>query len=236
MTLEERIADVLARLSVLPEAPAGGAIARVAPEDLPRDARPERDRGFNRPSPKPHHESSIPSGVSLRERDPNQPPPKERSLYDWYRWMFERHATEGGRLLSLYLLAEREYLERVDRDACEEKAQKGSITAYSEEGYFVEGVHALRVIEWYEGVHPRDVATAEGQTESWVRKIRRLHERNPEDGRARAGFLDLDEEGRRAAVAKLAARGMSRQKAADRLGIGKTTATRYWPAEELAAA
>jgi hypothetical protein len=213
MTLEQKIRDVLARLSTLSEAPAGNLEAQIA-----------------RSAP----ESAKPGGATLRLRS-DRPPPKARSLFDWYQWQFSHNAADRARLLSLYLLAEREYLERTDREAREETAQKGSILAYSQDGAAVESIAAMRVIEWYEGVQARDVATVEDATESWVRKVRSHHGRNSDDGRPRSEFLSWDEDRRIREVASLHARGMGQKKAADRLGIAKSTLQRYWPAGLVAA-
>lgn len=214
MTLEHRIRDVLGRLQTLSEAPAGNLEAHIS-----------------RSAP----ESASPTGATLRAALSDREL-RERSLYDWYVLQFERHPDDSARRLSLYLLAERDYLERTDREIREATVQKGSITAYSEDGAAVEGIHAMRVIEWYEGVHPRDVATAEGQTEAWVRKVRSHHRRDSQTGRPRSEFLDWDEGRRHREVAALHARGMSQQKAADKLGVSKRTMHRYWPAEARAVA
>lgn len=206
MTIEQKIADVLAKLSTLSEAPAGNLEAQIA-----------------RSAP----ESSAPMGATESELSDRSL--RDRSLYDWYRLQFERHAGNSQRLLSLCLLGEREYLERVNRIAHEQTAEKGSIIAYSQDGAAVEAIHALRVIEWYEGVAAIDVAVAEGETEVWVRKIRTQQGRYPGDGRKRPEFLDLDEDERRRKVASLVARGMGAQKIAHRLGVSKHTVQRYWP-------
>lgn len=205
--LEGRIADVLARLSTLSEAPSGNLEAHIS-----------------RSAP----EATIPTGATTRH-DSFRPPPKERSLYDWYRWQFDRHADQPSRLLSLYLLAEREYLLRTCREIAEEAAQRGSIAAYSEDGALVESVRAKLVIEWYEDVHPRDVATAEGATEAWVRKVRRQAKLNPDDGRPRPAFLDWPEEERRRKVAACKIEGLGQELTAQRLGVSKRTVQTYWP-------
>ncbi|HSC21008.1 MAG TPA: hypothetical protein VLC07_04705, partial [Solirubrobacterales bacterium] len=111
MNLEQKITDVLARLSTLSEAPAGNLEAQIA-----------------RSAP----EASVPGGATLREvRDDSH---RSRSLFDWYREQFTRHADNPQRLLSLYLAAEREYLRRTDPTIHRQTAEKGSILAYSEDG------------------------------------------------------------------------------------------------------
>jgi hypothetical protein len=211
LTLEQKICDVLARLSTLSEAPAGNLEAQIA-----------------RSSP----DSAAPGEATIRYLSDRQR--RDRSIHDWYRTQFERHAGSPRRLLSLYLLAEREYLERTDRQASEQTAQKGSILAFSQDGTAVEGIAAKRVIEWYEGVDALDVALVEDQTEMWVRKVRKQHDRRPDDGRARAEFLDWDDDRRHREVAALAAN-HGQKIAADKLRISKRLVQQYWPAQPVAA-
>lgn len=96
MILQENIDDVLARLSVLSEASASTL--------EPRTSGGKSD-------------SKAPSGVSEKRRivatDPNRPPPKERSLFDWYSWMFAHTDPEDHeKRLKLWLQAERDYYSR----------------------------------------------------------------------------------------------------------------------------
>jgi hypothetical protein len=212
LTLEEEIRDVLAKLSTLSEAPAGNLEAQIA-----------------RSSP----DSAAPEGTTIRHLSDRHL--RDRSIHDWYRTQFERHANNPRRLLSLCLLAKREYLERTDRAASEQTAQKGSILAYSQDGSAVEGIAAKRVIEWYEGVDALDVAIVEDQTEMWVRKVRKQHDRRADDGRARAEFLDWDEDRRRREVAALAAN-HGQKVTADKLRVSKRLVQRYWPTVEPVAA
>jgi len=48
--------------------------------------------------------------VSEAPSDPNRPPPKDRSLYDWYRWQFERADLDDvDHVNKLLFLAERDF-------------------------------------------------------------------------------------------------------------------------------
>ena len=80
-----------------------------------------------------------------------------------------------------------------------------------------------------------EVAVHEYASEAWVKKARRMHGRQPHDGRPRAEFLDWDEDRRHREVASLQLRGLGQKKAADRLGVSKDTVQRYWPALAAAA-
>lgn len=203
--LEDKIRDLLARLSVFTEAPAGNLeaqIARSAPE-------------------------SSPPGDSLRVVDNDSH--RDRSLYDWYLAQFIRHAGNPDRLLSLYLAGEREYLRRTEPELHKRTAEKGSIVAYSQEGYVVEGMAAEQVVEEFEGIHALDVAIIIGKTEAWVLKVRRQHGRRPEDGRPRPDWHAWDEDLRRVKCALAAEEGLSMEAAANRFGVHRETVKKYWP-------
>jgi hypothetical protein len=212
MTLDDKIRDLLGRLSTLSEAPAGNLEAQIS-----------------RSAP----ESSAPSGAEEFPRSNDDV--RDRSLFDWYRTSFERNADNPERLLSLYLAGEREYLRRSDPRVHDRTVERGSIVALSESGSVVEEVAAIQVIKEFEGVHALDVAIVEGKTEAWVRKVRRQHGRDPEDGRPRPEFLDYDEDRRREAVAEQVAKGRGKKAAAKALGVNPDTVRRYWPEEAVAA-
>ena len=95
---------------------------------------------------------------------------------------------------------------------------------------------ASRIIDLYEGIPAAEVAVHEYQTEDWVKKARRMHGRNPQDGRPRADFLDWPEDRRHREVVALANRDIGLTKAAQRLGVDKNTVKRYWPQPVAAAA
>jgi hypothetical protein len=91
VTLDERIRDVLARLAILSEANASNF--------EPRTSHGAAD-------------SKLPAGVSGRigPTDPDRPPSKERSLYDWYCFQFARAAPDDvDRINLLLFFAERDF-------------------------------------------------------------------------------------------------------------------------------
>lgn len=228
--IEDRIRDVLARLSVLTDAPAAGTLAAVAPPaSLPKEQRAESDRKAK--TPKRHHESAIPAGASLHERDPDHAPPKERSLFDHYAWHFARIDLDREPLKAhrLVLLAERDWAAVVYPDHHREALRSGALLDDNAEGKIAEQVAVRRIVEEYRGVPALEVAVMEYTTESWVIKARKLMGCEPDNGHPRPPFLDWDERTRTREVRKLYNRGLGQKKAAARLGVAKSTIQRYWP-------
>jgi|GEM_PF-2489201 len=220
MNLDDRIRNVLAELSTLSEAPT----ANLDP-----------DRHHGAP------DSSIPAGVSLRN-DPTKPPPKERSLYDWYRWQFANARDEEHRA-RLCTLAEFELAERRSFDPDRMDLRRGALTDNDvRDGGTAERAHAKRIVDWYEGTPSIVVAFIEKQTESWVRKARRQHKRDPDTGRQRPAFLDWEDDERRRQIDLLIAREWNEHRReigakaiADHFGVAKNTIRRYLEPVEAAA-
>lgn len=215
MTLEDKIRDVLARLATLSEAPTS-TLDSAGSHGVP--------------------ESKPPAGVrSNIDTDQDRPPPKDRSLADWYAWQFARAADNPHRLLTLYLLAERDYMTRRYHVEASVALRSGELTDNDAiDGGAAEQAAIDRVVDLYEGMPAVEVAVHEYTTEAWVKKARRLRAREPYDGRPRPEFYDWSEDRRSREVAALANR-MGQRKAANRLGIAKSTLQRYWPAEPVAA-
>lgn len=218
MTLEDKIRDLLARLSTLSEASAS-------------TLEPRTSHGSS--------SSKVPKGVAEKRNlhmavDPDRPPPKDRSLHDWYHWHFVRNADRPDRLLTYWLLGERDYHTRCFPDEHRTALRSGAIHGDDIDGALAEQAAINRIVEHYEGVPAVEVAVFEYTTEEWVKKARRQLGREPQDGRPRPAFLDWSEDDRHKEVAKLA-RSMGQRKAAIRLGIAKSTLQRYWPAEPVAA-
>jgi hypothetical protein len=237
MTLEDRIRDILARLSVLTEAPSAGTLAAVAPPaSLPKEQRVESDRKAK--TPKRHHESAIPAGVDLHDRDPDRAPPKDRSLFDHYAWHFARIDADAEpiRATMTLLLAERDYTAVVFPDHHREALRSGALLGDNAEGKVAEEVAVRRIVEEYKGVPALEVAIFEYTTEEWVRKARKLMGCEPDNGHPRPPFLDWDDETREREVRKLYNRGLGQKKAAARLEVAKSTIQRYWPEPAAAAA
>lgn len=218
MTLDDKIRDVLARLSMLADGDTQNLDAETAELD--------------------HHgkaDSKPPPGVELRSSD--QPPSKERrSLYEWYSWHFDR-TEDPDRRLSLYLLAEIDYQDFRFRADWRTELRKGELDDRdATDGGAAERAAAERVIDWYEGKPALLVAMLERTTEAWVKKARRQHDRNPVDGRPIPEFLQWDDDRRRREVAAQVAKGRGKKAAAKALGVNPDTVRRYWPEEAVAAA
>lgn len=211
--LDQRIRNVLAELSTLSEA----ATANLDPDK--------------------HHgapDSSVPAGATLRLGS-NQPPPKERSLFDWYVWEFTHNAEDPETLEKLCDLAEQELKERREFDRERIDLRRGALTDNDvRDGGLAERVHGKRVVDWYEGKPAIVAAHIEKTTEAWIRKVRRQHKRDPDTGRARPAFLDWDEEERRRQVNLLIAREWNEhqreigaRRLAEHFGVAVSTIQRY---------
>ena len=206
MSLKQKIRDVLAQLATLSEASAASLEPRAS-QGAP--------------------ESSIPAGVSLRDR----PPDKGDSLHDWWRWRFAEAVAKDESEFELYrlcLLAERDYAERRFRSPDRMALRSGELTVNAIDGGAAEDRQAERVVELYEGIPAVEVAVHEYTTEAWVKKARRQLGRDPQTGRPRPDFLDWDEDRRHREVATLAER-MGKKAAAAKLRVDPGTVRRYWP-------
>lgn len=221
--LLQEIRDVLARLSTLSEASASNLQPRTS--------------GGKNPSKPP---AGVALGRDLRATaDPDRPPPKERSLYDWFRWQFEHTDPEDiERLERLVQLADIEHKARAIHTPRRLALRAGKLDvepgrttepqsswpapaplsrrAYGDEserpneGTETEEAAAARIVEWYEGLPAIQVAYLENTTERWVLKARKAHGRDPDDGRRRAPFLDWDDEERRRQIDLLRSRAKDR--------------------------
>jgi hypothetical protein len=109
--------------------------------------------------------SSPPPGVGARDL-------RDVSLAAFWRQRFHAGYGNEGRLLVLCLLAERD-LARAQR------RQPGPDPHETRES------RERRVLVAYEGLSPLEAALAEDCSESWIRKVRNTHERDPADGSLR---------------------------------------------------
>lgn len=206
--LEQKISAILGQLATLSEASAASLEPRAS------TSAPE---------------SSIPTGVSLRDR----PPSKDRSLHDWWRWRFTQALTHGESEFEVYrlcLLAERDYINRRYHVENSVRLRSGELTDNDvQDGGTAERAAAQRVVDLYEGMPAVEVAVHEYATEAWVKKARRQHGRDPQTGRPRPEFLDWPEDRRQREVAALQARGLGKKAAAAKLRVDPGTVRRYWP-------
>lgn len=199
MTLEDKIRDLLARLSVLSEVSAANLEPRTSGSKSPSKPPPGVNAGlydywadrFTRLYAEERSEFEIHRDYLIAERD----------YASCTMHSPDRMALRSG--------------ESTDNDVVD--------------GGAAENAAAQRVIELYEGVPAVEVAVHEYTTEAWVRKARGQRGRYPHDGRPKPTFLDLDDVDRHRKVAALKARGMGQAKAASKLGVSKNTVQRYWP-------
>jgi len=201
--LARRANRILTKLKMLDEA-AGSAIAQAhissgkAESSAPPEARPD-----------------SPS---------NQPPPKDRSLADWYAFHFDR-CTTVLRAQLLCCLAERDYYRYRGKDPRQKIAAKRQSVVPDVAQDEKETIK--RIIDWYEGFSSLEVAVYEGCHQGFVEKARRLHRRSEVDGRPRRGWDGWDDKTRQAKVLNLAAQGMKKRAIAERLDVSDRTIGRY---------
>ncbi len=225
LTLEQKIRDVLARLSTLSEAKAS-------------NLEPRTSHGAS--------DSRAPAGVAERRRlqptDPDRPPPKERSLFDFYVWEFA-HADPDDRaeLFNLWLLAERDYHARVLHIPRRVAVRSGEDAKGTISGAEAEREAAKRVVELYEGRSAEEAAVFEYTTVGVIHKARKMHKRNTDDGRPRPPFLDWDEDERRRQIELLRKRAKDRneimgaKRIAQHFGVALSTVQRYIDSPAVAA-
>ena len=203
--LDRRIANVLAKLATLSEVPAASIDVTQAKDAEGHD---------------------LPGGVSVRHRDPDKPPPLDRSLYDYFAFMFARCTTDAERRLWLYL-AEDAYANRVSRPP----DQRAAGTLKQKREGTEDRDH--RIIEWYEGVDSLRAAIAESShagycSEANVRKVRRDARRNPDNGHRLPGWAGWSDEERVKAINSWRAKGVTSPTAiAAELGTRRQSVERY---------
>lgn len=193
--LESRIGQILTKLQLLSEADSASIVAN--------------DGGNKKP------DSSPPPGARP-DRAGDRPPPKDRSLFEWYSWHFAQ-ATDDNRRRLLCYLAERDYANYTHR-----KPQPRGKTGPEDER---EGMK--RVVDWYEGVDALEVAILEGITVQHVEKARRVHKRSAKTGLLLSPWATWDEDYRAAAVRDRVQLGKSQAAIAAEFGVSKRTIQRY---------
>lgn len=197
-SLEERIRRVLIRLEVLSEADAANL-----------------HQGKTSHS---HPEATPPPGA-IPGRNVHACPPRDRSLWDHFRWKLE-HADSPRQQRLICRAAERAWEERklgADRVSFPTSTQAERDPEKE----------AQWVVEYGEGIPADEVAAELQVSRGWVEKVRSENRRRPKDGRPKPGFLGMDDAERRRAVGKLQQRGMSQAKIAVALGVARDTIRRY---------
>lgn len=203
--LEQRVDQVLAQLATLSEVGA----ARIGRSSASSD-----------------EEHGIPAGVSPnpRRREPDRPPPKDRSLYDFYRWHFGRARNDSLRRVLLFMA-------EGDLKARKWAIPEGKIAlagAGSEQGE----KRDERIIAFFAGTHPLEAAMLESHhggycSEENIRAVRRKARRDPETGHPLPGWHGWDDERRTKEVHRLRGSGRSLAQIAAELGTTKASANRY---------
>lgn len=202
--LDERIRQVLAELSVLSDVGAAqiGKSSRSSEHELPRGVNP-----------------------SVRRPKGEQPPPKDRNLYDFYSWQFARATNDQARRVLLYLaesdLAARKRTAPADRTALGQS--KASTTSTDQRDQ--------RILTWYIGVHPLEAAILESThggycPEQNVRDVRRKARRDPLTGHPLDGWAGWSDEDRVKRVNQLLGRGLSLSAIASEVGTAKSNVQR----------
>lgn len=163
-------------------------------------------------------DSAAPPGARP-DMDRDQPPPKDRSLYEWYGWHFARASDDARRRLLCYL-AERDYTNVRHR----RPHPRGKTGPEDERNAM------RRIVNWYEGVDALEVAVLEGVSTQHVHKARRIHKRRPYDGRLATGWSAWTQDQKRERVNKLRVLGRSRASVAREFEVSPRTISRYWGA------
>jgi hypothetical protein len=188
-TLERRARQVLARLSVVSDGTTTSYDdARGQDDDAAREQRIDERIRFERKMPG------------------ERPPPKSRSLYDFYAWHFAR-ASSRDRLFFWVLLAE-------------EDLARARMAGVAPPDQLPNDKLVQRLLE-FRG-HPAEAAARHHVTMAWVRKVWRDHERDPESGEP----WPRDPERRIEKALALTADGESRRRVAERTGVPIATLQR----------
>lgn len=202
--LDERVRQVLADLAALSEVPAAATTrsSRDADDALPRGVNP-----------------------SLKANPTDRPPPRDRSLYDFYAWHFERATADAHRRVLLFMA-------EGDLKARRWKAPEGKLAlagAASEQGdKRDERIHSL-----YVGMHPLEAALLESHhggycSEENVRAVRRRRRADEATGHPLPGWRGWTDEERTKRSRHLRDQGgKSLAAIAAELGTTKASVNRY---------
>jgi predicted Fe-S protein YdhL (DUF1289 family) len=200
--LARRANTILCKLKLLGEAKSSGRISAVGHQQKA--------------------DASAPPETNLKNPDQNQPPPKDRSLYDWYLWHFSRARNEYKWRLLCYL-AERDYERYVKRPP-----DRGPLTLRGKDGEEAEREGMKRIVEWYAGLDAQEVAILEECSAEHVKKARRVFRKQESDGREVPGWRGMSEEGRYEVITEYRLRGLKQFEVAGELGVSERTLRKYW--------
>jgi len=155
-------------------------------------------------------------------------PPEDRSLFDHFRWRFEKAIERGATTKTLYFLlweAEKAYETRTVAPDRDDPRRALILTRADEDGL------KDHVLTNYEDQHSYRVALDLSLPQGWVEKIREDDGREPETGQRRPKWRDLDETMKRALVERLRSEGRTQEETAKWLGISRRTVVTYQRSE-----
>lgn len=239
--LHQEIRDVLAKLSTLSEAPA----STLQPRTSHGKSSSRAPAGVGNRIGASDPDRMPPEGRSLYdwfvwklERVDPEDTEKLEKLVGVGRMKYEQRAVHTPRRLALRsgTLDNPEAIEDEGLDGASWPASATLIgRAYGDDSdrdnpaEETEEAAAKRVVEWYQGITALAVAVNENSTEVWVRKARKKHNRNPDDGREVPPFIQWDEAERRRQIDLLRARAKSEgreigaKSLANHFGVDKNT-------------
>ena len=147
-------------------------------------------------------------------------PPEARSLFDYFRWRFERLIASQASRKRLYFLlweAEKAYETRAVPPDLENPRMALILTRADEDAL------KQKVCAEYEGQHSYRVHLDLDLPQGWVEKVREENGREPETGYLRPKWRDLDDDAKRELVRRLRSLGKTQEETARWLGISRRT-------------
>lgn len=198
--LRQDIRTVLARLSTLSE-------SRAVPTE-------RSSRSSEAPI-------GPPGFANLSNRDC---PPEERSLFDHFRWRFEKAVERGASTKNLYFLlweAEKAYETRTVAPDPDDPRRALVLTRADEDAL------KRHVLTEYEDEHSYRVHLELNLPQGWIEKIREDDGREPETGLRRPRWRELDDSMKRHLVIRLRSEGRTLAETAKWLGISRRTVVTY---------
>lgn len=162
-----------------------------------------------------------PEFANLSEKDC---PPADRSLFDHFRWRFDRAIASGASTKRLYFLlweAEKAYETRVVPPDPDNPRMALILTRADE------GALKRKVCADYEGEHSYRVHLDLDLPQGWVERVREEDGREPETGYLRPKWRELTDDAKRELVRLLRADGKTQEETARWLGVSRRTVVTY---------
>lgn len=149
-------------------------------------------------------------------------PPEDRSLYEHFRYRFEKAVRSGSSRKALYFLlweAEKALRLRIVRP---ESDRQALVLNRADEDALIR-----RVLTDYEGQHSYRVHLDLDLPQGWIERIREQDGREPETGYRRPKWRGLDEGVKRELVRSLQESGKNQTEVARWLGVSRKTVANY---------